>query len=941
MKRFFRVLCAALVAACGWACSNIDGLNDYNAVFSFEITDHRGAGGDIEIGQAVMQGNDIVIPVLHGIHNFPLYIKGEPQFENPIDCVVGIDFSDWVEIDLQRGGESGEEPLLDEQGNYLFEEPVFYVQALSGLPRKYTLKIDYQATSSDAEILPMVQFAERPETTVVGDLLTVQSGASDGTNTALLNVADAEFPFSVTPVFVLSDGATMKGNGETSYTFEDASTRHTLEVTALDGTRKTWSFGVTELPVVNANTEGMDEAVLQFTGLANLTAEPASAGFLVEEYDFAASKPSAEADYQATDTLRIYVNAFSGDPFPLSVRLSFPLSETVALVGSIDEMTFDSMETTRDFWLLDTASEIARHWVVALAPYESPVASVLSFSYTYEASKVTESAFGTQYPAIVMDEERTAEIDPVNRAIYLRAVEVHNPWSLGGTWSLKLTVDMQVSNGASLVDLSGFEWVGTDSWKTPKTFGVRAADGTVNEWKVVIRDWTNGAPTASDACELLNVAIREIRPYLVQLDAEPLTVDRENRTVTINIAEDEGGYPITASMDYTLSDYARITTQNGGRDPLVFASADAVNTVEIVSESDTEKQTWTFRLRPPSKETGTDVTSFRIESFSDSAFGAEVTGIDTGTARINLNFTKVGSFPVTMNFRMGLSYKATSTITDAYGAGSLTFDGLTDQIFVVTAQDGTTREWTLHVTYLPQLQNYTFESWANTTTLLPTGVRGNPYWSSANMTSPVKVTGMTQTDGAPGQGKAVQLKTSSTLIGRLAAGTVFLGWFDASDPLGNMNDPTVMTWQGIPFSSSRPIRGMEVDVWYHPGNGPSSDGGALTIDLVRQRSGSQEFEYHGMKPDGTWHPNNNADMVARGHAVVATQSGKLDTGDTATQVVPDSQWTTIFVPLEYSGAYPEYTHLSIICSSSSQGDAFKGASGSTMKLDNMRLVYEE
>ena len=82
-------------------------------------------------------------------------------------------------------------------------------------------------------------------------------------------------------------------------------------------------------------------------------------------------------------------------------------------------------------------------------------------------------------------------------------------------------------------------------------------------------------------------------------------------------------------------------------------------------------------------------------------------------------------------------------------------------------------------------------------------------------------------------------------------------------------------------------------------------------------------------------------MVAHGRAVVATQSGTLDNGDTATQVVPDSQWTTIFVPLEYAGAYPDYTHLSIICSSSSQGDAFKGTAGSTMKLDNMRLVYEE
>ena len=102
MKKYWQILCAALMCLCGYACSNIDGLNDYNAVFSFEITDHKGTGGPIEIGEAEMDGNYIVIPVLHGIHNFPLYIKGEPKFENPIDCVVGIDFNDWVEIDLKR-----------------------------------------------------------------------------------------------------------------------------------------------------------------------------------------------------------------------------------------------------------------------------------------------------------------------------------------------------------------------------------------------------------------------------------------------------------------------------------------------------------------------------------------------------------------------------------------------------------------------------------------------------------------------------------------------------------------------------------------------------------------------------------------------------------------------------------------------------------------------
>ena len=147
-----------------------------------------------------MAGNTIRIPVLHGIHNFPLYFKGQPHFENPIDRVTGLDFNDWIEIDLERGGESGNEPVLDENGNYIFQEPKFYVQALSGMPREYTFKIDYTATSSDAEIFPQVTFAEVPEGSIVADLLTVtDSDVPEEGNMVLANIVAPQFPLTLTP----------------------------------------------------------------------------------------------------------------------------------------------------------------------------------------------------------------------------------------------------------------------------------------------------------------------------------------------------------------------------------------------------------------------------------------------------------------------------------------------------------------------------------------------------------------------------------------------------------------------------------------------------------------------------------------------------------------------------------------------------------------------
>ena len=144
----------------------------------------------------------------------------------------------------------------------------------------------------------------------------------------------------------------------------------------------------------------------------------------------------------------------------------------------------------------------------------------------------------------------------------------------------------------------------------------------------------------------------------VELEAEPLTIDYDNRTITLNLTKDDNGYPLSVAVDYQLSDYARIATQNGGRDPLVFDSPEAVNEVEVVSESGKNSEMWTFRLRPPLKETGTDVTSFRIVSFSESGFNAELVGIDTDNAVVTVNFLQTARFPVTMNIRMGLSYKA-------------------------------------------------------------------------------------------------------------------------------------------------------------------------------------------------------------------------------------------------------------------------------------------
>lgn len=110
---------------------------------------------------------------------------------------------------------------------------------------------------------------------------------------------------------------------------------------------------------------------------------------------------------------------------------------------------------------------------MALEEYNSPVATVLDFSYEYTASEVRENSLSDpKVPAIVMDADRTADIDPVNRCIYLRAVEIHKTEiRLVGPWELSLTVDIRISNGASLVNVSNFDWTAPTPGKTRKLSG--------------------------------------------------------------------------------------------------------------------------------------------------------------------------------------------------------------------------------------------------------------------------------------------------------------------------------------------------------------------------------------------------------------------------------------------------------------------------------------
>jgi hypothetical protein len=290
---------------------------------------------------------------------------------------------------------------------------------------------------------------------------------------------------------------------------------------------------------------------------------------------------------------------------------------------------------------------------------------------------------------------------------------------------------------------------------------------------------------------------------------------------------------------------------------------------------------------------------------------------------------EAATFPLELSYVMTVSNKATASIPMRE---NFTFHSYQEtKSFTIIAQDGSTSDWNVRLLYEPQLTNWNFAEWTNEKT--PVG------WATANNTF---VTGTLQTYGNPGL--AAQMKTSNVLLlNRIASGSLFLGKFSFSL---NMNDPNSMTFFGIPFKTSGKILGIEFDAVYSPGSEFINDNerelGSATIELVKYPMPDKEneqFRYHGDKSDGSPHPLNTAEYVAQAKALLGNSAGTAWNGANIT-VVPNTEWTKVKVLFNYpNGEMPDFTHLHIVFASSAQGDAFKGVSGSTLKIDKIGRAH--
>jgi len=246
----------------------------------------------------------------------------------------------------------------------------------------------------------------------------------------------------------------------------------------------------------------------------------------------------------------------------------------------------------------------------------------------------------------------------------------------------------------------------------------------------------------------------------------------------------------------------------------------------------------------------------------------------------------------------------------------------------------TARSCNVRPVYEPQIMNGNLEEWTNNKT--PVG------WSTANNTF---VTTTTRANGNPGY--AAQIKTTSTL-GKIASGALFLGDFNRrNNILAGLTDPISLTFFGLPFKTSGKILGIQFDAVYTPGkefiSGNDRELGFCSIELLKPKPGreKEEFVYHGNTSAGVYHKDNMAYPVAQKRILIGNSEGTAWNGYKIT-VVSNTTWTTVQMLFDYpNGEMPDFTHFHVVFASSAQGDTFRGVKGSTLTLDNIRIIYEE
>lgn len=871
------------------SCEQVDSLNNAADVTGIAIVQHEPSS--VLLGAPTKVGDHtIVIPLLYGKYDFPLHLR------------LSIDVSaDVVKILAKQGG-------LFNPGEVIFttldEVIEFDVVAASGKVKRWQLRLLETILDEQTQIRQFDIAAYAPAEAVI----SVDANIKYSENEIEILALSPVFPLSVTPVIALmGQNAQIAGyTAGDALTFADIDATVTLQVKAESGKTQVWTVKLT--PCRNAG----DEPSLPLP-VKNRLALPA--GALSFDLLSQGTLQNMEQDF-ASGTITLYTQDAA---FPVTVKAHLPVHPAARLVihpavhPADTVFTFASVDAAAGFYVVDTISTYYKKWTLRLAPYRHREAEITAFALSGLSASVTIDV---------------PDINPRNATVTLKitAGAVHFPFSA--------TVTAALSEGAQIKDSPLIFTQDFTKLDSIYSLTVVAENGGERAWSI---RFLNADPAYAAKRTGSDVTAFILREYSSQQNAitgsrvmlDPAAgIDPVTKTVTLAITDWKRYFPLALKAALTLSGGAVSTLDTV--EELVFATPNDTQPFTVTAEDGSWSQ-WTIRFadREPAKSSLAALTDFSIGNRLSANSRVDMIYIEPGKQQVVVLLPHA-QFPL----------RITPTIAVSPGAYLLDINSGEEMLFgsfageqhvrLMPEDESSTVTYKVVLLHAPQLPNWELEEWRDE--------RHAEGWANPNATG---VTVMHRLmPGYNNTGYAARLTSSTaTILGSIkvtASGSMFLGRFDYQ--IIYASKPKLMTWFAIPWAA-RPIA-LEADYTYQPGaqlvnsnHDPVAgrDEGSATIELLHW-AGSGEIKYHTIAPDDSY---GHSGDEAESRGITVTARAKQE------HLAPTEGWRKLQLQLATLDATKTPNYIHIAFASSTRGDKQIGADGSTLEVDNIRLIYYE
>jgi hypothetical protein len=323
-----------------------------------------------------------------------------------------------------------------------------------------------------------------------------------------------------------------------------------------------------------------------------------------------------------------------------------------------------------------------------------------------------------------------------------------------------------------------------------------------------------------------------------------------------------------------------------------------------------------------------ELLGFEVEATGE--FDPYKTYIDTASNQIlvfSSSNLELNSFPLSLNPVVTVSPGA--SVSPSSGS-AVVFDDPEDfVIYTITAQDGLGSDEYIFTIRDNQIPNAGFENWFD-----EIGMNAQPFlqpgkysestvWATTNMgTSIYSIYGTTPFQD--GNNKMAKIETVETVAIPIVAGAMYLGEFDLDAAIADPGNPVAAAKLGIPFFA----KPTAIQFKY------SYESGDQLIQAALKDPGNLFGGFDIYNLEGTDKFGINAVLEKRtGDMVTIIAQAVFESDqevDTMTELKMELQYLSDDDP----------THFHISFSPSVEGGMFKGAIGSSLIIDELKMIYE-